>query len=420
MGAGIAINFLESKIPVIILDSKPEFVEAGLARIQRHFHENVKKGRLTKEQAQAVLNQVEATTDFNRLANVDIVIEAVFENLEIKKQVFGQLDRICKKDALLCSNTSGLDIDQIAASTSRAEFVAGTHFFSPANIMKLLEVVRGKQSSPATLGKLMLTLSKQLNKVPVLVGNCEGFVGNRMIAAYSAQAVFLLEEGLTPDKVDSVICEFGFPMGPFQMGDLSGLDIGVSISKERLKRNPAIRNSQRWSDLPEVLVNSGRLGQKTKKGWYNYEPRPGAPGAGQPVASPEVAELIAQHRQKLNLTRTSPVSAQEILERLLFPLINTGFHLLEEGIALRSSDIDIVYIYGYGWPRWRGGPMWYAENEVSLKVLLERLQHYSKQHPTVPQLAPAPLLVRLVQQGMSLKQFDRSRLAASLSSSPKL
>jgi len=326
--------------------------------------------------------------------------------MEIKKQVFSQLDRLCKKEALLCSNTSSLDIDQIAASTSRPENVAGTHFFSPANIMKLLEVVRGKNTSHSTLAKLMMNLSKQLNKIPVLVGNCPGFVGNRLLGPYRSQSLSLLEEGSLPEIIDAVIHEFGFPMGPFQMADLSGLDIGLSILRERSKTDPSIKNSER-SKIMEIMVEAGRLGQKTKKGWYNYEPSPGVPGAGRAVPSPEVKALLTEYLKKSNFTPNS----QEILERLLFPLINEGFHVLEEGIALRSSDIDIIYCYGYGWPRWRGGPMWYAENEVSLQVLLQRLQHYSKQYPEVPHFKPAPLLKRLVEEGISMKQFDRKRLA---------
>ena len=328
---------------------------------------------------------IRGTTDYSEIAESDLVIEAVFEEMELKRQVFATLDRVCKPTAILATNTSTLDVDEIAAATARPDKVIGTHFFSPANVMKLMENVRGAKTSKETIATVM-QLSKAINKVGVLVGICDGFVGNRMLHAYSRQANFLLEEGALPRQVDKVIYDFGFPMGPFAMGDLAGLDVGWRIRQRRAKTRP---KDQRYSPIADRICELGRFGQKTGAGWYRYED-----GSRTPLPDPVIDSLIIQVSQELGFERRD-ISDQEILERCLYPLINEGAKLLEEGIALRAADIDVVWIYGYGFPVYRGGPMFYADS-VGTRTIYEAVSRLYDRHGEM--LKPAALLEDLARQ----------------------
>ena len=300
---------------------------------------------------QARLDRITPTLDLNDLSDADVVIEAVFEEMDLKRQVFGDLDRICRADAILATNTSTLDVNEIAAATSRPERVIGTHFFSPANVMKLMENVRGRETSAETIATVM-QLSKRLGKVGVLVGVCDGFVGNRMLYAYRRQAEFLLEEGALPAQVDRVIYDFGLPMGPFQMGDLAGLDVGWRIRKRQAATRPP---HLRYSPIGDRLCELGRYGQKTGAGWYRYEA-----GSRTPIPDPVVEELIVAVSAEQGRPRRT-ITDDEIIPRCLYPLVNEGAKILAEGLALRASDIDVIWMHGYGFPRYRGGPMYWAD-----------------------------------------------------------
>ncbi|TLY72402.1 MAG: 3-hydroxyacyl-CoA dehydrogenase, partial [Gammaproteobacteria bacterium] len=333
----------------------------------------------------AALGLIRGVSEYPALAGADIVIEAVYEDLEVKQEVFGRLDRVVAPHAILATNTSTLDIDAIAASTSRPEKVVGTHFFSPANVMRLLENVRGRHTSPETVATVM-ALAKRLGKIAVLAGNCDGFIGNRMLMFYGAEAEFLLEEGATPEQIDRVIEGFGFAMGPLAVRDLAGNDVGFQIRKGR--RLPP---DERWSPILERLVAGGRLGQKAGRGYYRYEGRTRIP-------DPEVVALIEQVSRELGIERRS-IPDEEILERLLHPLVNEGARIVEEGIALRASDIDIVYVNGYGFPAWRGGPMYWAE-EAGLERVIATMRRLAPRRGA--RWRPAPLLERLVASGRGL------------------
>jgi 3-hydroxyacyl-CoA dehydrogenase len=311
----------------------------------------------------------------------------VFENMDIKKEVFAKLDETCKAETILATNTSTLDVNEIASATNRPDKVVGTHFFSPANVMRLLENVRGDASSPETVQTVM-QMSKRIKKVGVLVGVCYGFVGNRMLHAYSREANFLLEEGALPHQIDKVIYDFGLPMGPFAMGDLAGLDVGWRIRQERAKTHPS--NERYPSTVGDRLCEGGRFGQKTSAGWYKY-----AEGSRTPEPDPEVEELIKDVSKELGIERRE-ISDQEILERCMYPLINEGAKILDEGIALRPVDIDIVWIYGYGFPIYRGGPMFYADL-IGTKTVYDVMQRLHDEHGEL--LRPAPLLERLAKDG---------------------
>jgi 3-hydroxyacyl-CoA dehydrogenase len=372
MGGGIAMTFANAGIPVMLLELSGEALERGLAQVRKNYAASVSRGSLSAARAAEALALISGVTEYAQLGSADIIIEAVFENMKVKQEVFARLDQVAASQAILATNTSTLDIDAIAASTSRPESVVGTHFFSPAHVMKLLENVRGRRTAPAVIATVM-TLGKTLGKVPVLAGNCDGFIGNRMLGFYGLEAEFLLEEGATPEQIDRVIEGFGFAMGPLAVRDLAGNDVGFMIRKGR-KLPP----DERFSPILERLVAAGRLGQKTAKGFYRYEGRTRVPDA-------EVLALIEGVSKDLHITRRH-IPDEEILERLLHPLVNEGARIVEEGIALRVSDVDVVYVNGYGFPAWRGGPMYWAQHSGLARVVrtMERLQltHGARWGPT--------------------------------------
>ncbi len=382
MGGGIAMTFANAGIPVSVLELSAEALERGLGAIRRNYDASVARGSLTRSQADAALALIQGLGEYPALSDADIVIEAVYEDMKVKQEVFRKLDQVAAPHAILATNTSTLDIDAIAASSSRPEKVVGTHFFSPAHVMKLLENVRGRHTSSETIATVM-TLGKRLGKVAVLAGNCDGFIGNRMFMFYGAEAEFLLEEGATPEQIDRVIEQFGFAMGPLSVRDLAGNDVGLLIRKGR-KLPP----DERGSPILERLVGEGRLGQKAGKGYYRYEGRTRIP-------DPEVVTLIEQVSRELGIERRR-ISDEEILDRLLHPLVNEGARIVEEGIALRSSDIDIVYVNGYGFPAWRGGPMYWAE-ESGLERVVATMRTLAPRRGA--RWRPAPLLERLVASG---------------------
>ncbi len=386
MGGGIAMNFANAGIPVQVLESEKEALERGVATIRKNYASTVSKGRLSQADMDKRMALIKPTLAYEDLKDADIVIEAVFEEMDIKKVVFGKLDALCKPQAILATNTSTLDVDKIAASTKRPEKVIGTHFFSPANVMRLLEVVRGKKTAKDVIATVM-GLGKTINKVAVLVGVCDGFVGNRMLYAYSRQANALLYEGALPQDIDKAIYEFGFPMGPFAMNDLAGIDVGWRIRKRRAAEG---KENFYGNIVSDRLCEMGRFGQKTGAGWYRYEG-----GSRTPIPDPMVEEMIVKASDELGIKRRK-IEPQEIIERCMYPLINEGAKILEEGLALRASDIDIVWINGYGFPAYRGGPMFYAE-EVGLGKIHDVMRRLNDVHGE--DLKPAPLLARLAKEG---------------------
>lgn len=337
---------------------------------------------------------ISTTTVYADIADVDIVIEAVFEEMEIKKQIFAKLSEVVNRDAVLASNTSTLDIDQMADATDRPGQVIGMHFFSPANVMRLLEVVRGGASTPETIATAM-AVGRRLGKISVLVGNCHGFVGNRMLHGYSRQAGFLLEEGAMPEQVDKVIYDFGLPMGPFTMGDMAGLDVGWRIRKATAHLRPS---NMRYSTIADQICELGRFGQKTQAGWYRYED-----GSRAPVPDPIVAEIIEKASAEQGIERRD-IPDQEVLERCIYQLVNIGAQLLDEGMALRALDIDVIYIAGYGFPAYRGGPMFWADS-VGLDKVLATIRRFHEE--VGEEWRPAPLLERLVAEGKSFADFGK-------------
>ena len=366
MGGGIAMNFANAGVPVTLVEVEQDALDRGLGVIEKNYANTVAKGRLSQEAMDERMGLITGSTDMNALADADMVIEAVFENMDLKKEIFGRLDEICKPGAILTTNTSTLDVDEIAAATSRPEAVMGTHFFSPANVMKLQENVRGARTSKETIATVM-ALTKKIGKVGVLVGICDGFVGNRMLYAYSRQSNFLIEEGALPQDVDRVIYDFGFPMGPFAMGDLAGLDVGWRIRKEREARRPT---NLRYSPVADRICEMGRFGQKTGAGWYRYEE-----GDRTPHPDPEIEELIVSVSKELGIERRA-IPDEEILQRCMYPLINEGAKILDEGLALRASDLDVIWIYGYGFPRYRGGPMFYADTDRASRHVYDAVSRY--------------------------------------------
>ncbi|MGK5080114.1 3-hydroxyacyl-CoA dehydrogenase NAD-binding domain-containing protein [Janthinobacterium sp. HLX7-2] len=386
MGGGIAMNFANAGIPVILLETQQEALDKGLATIRKNYENTVKKGKLTQEKAEQRIALVSGTLAYDDIAQADIVIEAVFEELGVKQAVFKKLDEVMKPGAILASNTSTLDLDKIAAFTKRPQDVVGTHFFSPANVMKLLEIVRGKETAKDVLATA-LALSKKLKKTGVVSGVCDGFIGNRMIEQYSRQAGFLLEEGCLPEQVDKAVEKFGFAMGPFRMGDLAGNDIGWAIRKRRTVEKPEVT----YSKTADLLCELGRFGQKTGAGWYDYKA-----GDRKAYASELVNAMVNQHSSDIGVARRK-ISDKEIIERLVYALVNEGARILEEGIALRASDIDMVYLTGYGFPLFRGGPMFYADT-VGLPNVVDSIAGYAKgRHGEA--WTPAPLLLRLAAEG---------------------
>ena len=398
MGGGIAMVLANAGIPVLLKETDQAALDRGLATIRKNYTNSVKKGRFTQEEMDKRMARIRPTLTYDGFGEVDMIVEAVFEGMALKKQIFGELDKVAKQGAILASNTSTLNIDEIASATSRPEWVIGTHFFSPANVMRLLEIVRGKATSKEVIATLM-TLSKKLGKVGVLVGNCRGFVGNRMFGPYRREAQFLVEEGATVEAVDQALYDYGMAMGPVATGDLAGLDVGWRIRKEYGE----IRDtSVRQPILEDRLCEMGRYGQKTGAGWYKYDEN------RRPTHDPEVDKLIEQVRAEIGRTPRE-ISAEEIVERTIYALVNEGARILEDGYALRSVDIDIIYINGYGFPAYRGGPMWYADT-VGLKKVYERIREFEKEHGAL--WTPAPLLRQLAEEGKTFAEFDR-KVAAS-------
>jgi 3-hydroxyacyl-CoA dehydrogenase len=386
MGGGIAMNFANAGIPVSILETKQEALDKGLATIRKNYENSVKKGKLTPEKREQRMSLISGTLSYDKIANADIVIEAVFEDMTVKADVFGRLDKVMKPGAILASNTSTLDINKIAEVTSRPQDVIGLHFFSPANVMKLLEIVRGAQTGKDVLATA-LALSKKLKKTGVVAGVCDGFIGNRMLEQYLRQAGFLLDEGATPEQVDKAIEKFGFAMGPFRMSDLAGNDIGWYIRKRRAIESPHLV----YSKTADILCEQGRFGQKTGAGWYDYKP-----GDRHAYPSQLVNDMIAEHSRELGIERRK-VADEEIIERLVYALVNEGAKILEEGIAMRASDIDMVYLTGYGFPLHRGGPMFYADT-VGLPGVLQAMEKYGRGRHGEAWM-PAPLMVKLAMEG---------------------
>jgi 3-hydroxyacyl-CoA dehydrogenase len=399
MGGGIAMAYANAGIPVKVLEVDQETLERGLKGIRSNYLASVKKGRLTQEKAEGLLSLIEPALSYDALGDVDIVVEAVFESMDLKKTVFAELDRVCKPEAILATNTSSLDLDEIAGSTSRPQQVIGHHFFSPAHIMRLLEVVRGRGTSEEVIASSM-ALAKRLRKVAVLAGNCRGFIGNRMLFGYVREAQFLVEEGAAPEQVDAVLHDFGLAMGPFAMLDLAGIDVGWRVRQEAKSLEPPGR---RQSVVEDRLYELGRYGQKTSAGWYRYEK-----GDRRPLPDPEVHEIIEDATREAGIERRE-IGSEEILERTLYPLINEAARLLEEGIALRAGDIDVVYVYGYGFPARRGGPLWYADT-VGLEKIYKRIRELEAVHGEVWQ--PAPLLERLAREGNTFSGLDSEKRSA--------
>ncbi|HRN05852.1 MAG TPA: 3-hydroxyacyl-CoA dehydrogenase NAD-binding domain-containing protein [Ottowia sp.] len=388
MGGGIAMNFLNAGIPVKMLEMKQEALDKGLATIRKNYEAQVKKGKLKQDKYDQRMALLSTTLDYADLKDADLIIEAVFEELGVKEQVFKKLDEVAKQGAILASNTSTLDVDKIAAFTKRPQDVVGMHFFSPANVMKLLEVVRGAKTAKDVLATVM-AIAKKIKKTAVVSGVCDGFIGNRMIEQYSRQAGFLIEEGATPQQVDKAIEKFGFAMGPFRMGDLAGNDIGWAIRKRRYQEKPDMK----YSKTADLLCEMGRFGQKTGAGWYDYQP-----GKRDAIPSKAVEDMIEKHRKDQGITPRK-ISDQEIVERLVYSLVNEGAHILEDGIASKASDIDMVYLTGYGFPIWRGGPMKYAD-QMGLFNVAESMKRFA-QNPRDDAAfwQPAPMLAKLAAAG---------------------
>ena len=401
MGGGIAMNFLNAGVPVALLETSQEALDRGLATIRRNYEASAKKGRLTAEQVEQRMALVAPSLDYAALADADLVIEAVYEDYAVKQAVFERIDAAARPGAILATNTSTLDVDRVAAFTRRPQDVLGLHFFSPANVMRLLEVVRGARTAPDVMATAM-AVAKRIRKTAVVSGVCDGFIGNRMIEQYSRQATFLLEEGALPQQVDRAMEAFGFAMGPFRMGDLAGNDIGWAIRKRRYLEQPDMV----YADNADALCEMGRYGQKTGKGWYDYRP-----GDRTAHPSPEVEAMIVERSQAQGIARRA-IDDREIVERLVYALVNEGARILEEGIAARASDIDIVYLSGYGFPPWRGGPMFHAD-QVGLYNLLAAMRRYASGHRGEA-WAPAPLLVELAEAGRSFNDpVARPRAAAA-------
>ncbi|MES2241627.1 MAG: 3-hydroxyacyl-CoA dehydrogenase NAD-binding domain-containing protein [Pseudomonadota bacterium] len=388
MGGGIAMNFLNAGIPVKMLEMKQEALDKGLATIRKNYEAQVKKGKLKQDKYEQRMGLLSTTLSYDDLKDADLVIEAVFEEMGVKEKVFKELDRVMKPGAILASNTSTLDVNKIAAFTKRPQDVVGMHFFSPANVMKLLEVVRGEKTAKDVLATVM-AVSKKIRKTAVVSGVCDGFIGNRMIEQYGRQGGFLLDEGCTPAQVDKAMEKFGMAMGPFRMGDLAGNDIGWAIRKRRYQEKPDMK----YSKTADLLCEKGRFGQKTGAGWYDY-----VPGKRDAIPNAEVVKMIEDHRASLGITPRK-ISDEEIVQRLVYALVNEAAHILEEGIASRASDIDMVYLMGYGFPIYRGGPMNYAD-QVGLFNVVQSMKRFA-QNPLddAKFWQPAPLLARLAAEG---------------------
>ena len=389
MGGGITMNFLNAGIPVVLLEMKQEALDRGLATIRKNYENSMKKGKLKPEQVEQRMGLITPTLEYAALKDADLIVEAVFEEMGVKEAVFRQLDAVAKPGAILASNTSYLDIDRIATFTQRPQDVIGLHFFSPANVMRLLEIVRGAQTAPDVLAT-SLQLAKQIKKVAVVSGVCDGFIGNRMLARYGAAAQGLINAGALPQQIDGALQKFGLAMGPFRMGDLAGLDIGWATRK----RKAVEAGVEMKPIVADKLCEAGRFGQKTGAGWYRYEA-----GNRTPLPDSVTEQLIADYRAAHGITPRK-ISDEEIVERCIFALVNEGARILEEGIAARASDIDLVYLNGYGFPLHRGGPMLYADT-VGLPQVVRSLRRFAAEPGADGSWQPAPLLVRLAEEGRS-------------------
>jgi 3-hydroxyacyl-CoA dehydrogenase len=389
MGGGITMNFLNAGIPVVLLEMKQEALDRGLATIRKNYENSMKKGKLKPEQVEQRMGLITPTLEYAALKDADLIVEAVFEEMGVKEAVFRQLDAVAKPGAILASNTSYLDIDRIATFTRRPQDVIGLHFFSPANVMRLLEIVRGAQTAPDVLAT-SLQLAKQIKKVAVVSGVCDGFIGNRMLARYGAAAQGLINAGALPQQIDGALQKFGLAMGPFRMGDLAGLDIGWATRK----RKAAEAGVEMKPIVADKLCEAGRFGQKTGAGWYRYEA-----GNRTPLPDSVTEQLIADYRAAHGITPRK-IGDEEIVERCIFALVNEGARILEEGIAARASDIDLVYLNGYGFPLHRGGPMLYADT-VGLPQVVRSLRRFAAEPGADASWQPAPLLVRLAEEGRS-------------------
>ncbi len=396
MGGGIAMNFANVGIPVTLLEMTEEGLEKGLGIIRKNYEDSAKKGRISNAQVEERMTLLTGTTDYKDLADVDLVIEAVFETMEIKKKVFSTLSDTVRPDTILASNTSYLDINEIASVVDKPERMLGMHFFSPANVMRLLEIVRAEKTAPEILATI-LKLGKSINKVGAVAGVCHGFIGNRMLSGYAHEANMLMLEGATPEQIDSALFNFGMPMGVIAMGDMAGLDIGYRNRQELDESEYDVRATYVY----DRLVEMDRLGQKTGAGVYDYQP-----GNRTPIPSPITTKLIAEAAEKFEIVQRQ-ISDDEIIERCFYSLFNIGCNVLHEGMAYRSSDIDTVYINGYGFPAWRGGPMYWAENAIGLEQVLQRINEfaeiYGKEYWT-----PSPLLQRLVAEGGRLQDIQNT------------
>jgi len=387
MGGGIAMNYVNAGIPVILKETTQEALDRGVATIRKNYANSVKKGRFPQSVMDQRMALIRPQLTYDGFEEADVIAEAVFEGMALKKQVFAEIDKVAKPEAILASNTSTLNIDEIASATSRPHMVIGHHYFSPANVMRLIEIVRGKATSPEVIATSM-ALAKKLNKVGVLVGNCRGFVGNRMIHCYGREAQFLVEEGAAPEAVDKALYDFGMAMGPLAMGDLAGLDVGWRIRKEyKHLEDP----NERHPLIADALCEMGRYGQKTGAGWYRYDEN------RNPSPDPEVTALVGRLTKAAGIARRA-IGAEEIVDRTVYALVNEGAKILEEGFALRAVDIDIIYLTGYGFPVYRGGPMWYADT-VGLKNVYDRVLEFK--------WTPAPLLKQLAEQRKTFADFDK-------------
>ncbi|KAL7570049.1 hypothetical protein ACA910_017087 [Epithemia clementina (nom. ined.)] len=434
MGTGIAMVLLQAGFRVILVDVQEKALQNGLSMIQQTYESQVRRKRIQAKVAESMLQRLSSTTRLqdlgstNKNNNCQLVVEAIVENMRIKQSVFRTLDQCTPPSCILLSNTSTLDIDAMASvlRPERQPWFMGWHFFSPANIMKLVEIVKGSQTSPEAITLLQL-LSKKIGKIGVVVGNCDGFCGNRLLRPYSLESVYLLEEGVaTIAQVDEALVQFGFALGPFQMGDLAGNDVGYNIRKERgwvsddetasPSTNPAVvvvvpaNRPARYSPVADVMVRDhGRIGQKAGKGWYDYDKTIG--NGRTPLPSQEMEMLLQSHASKPPPREgdKNVLPASEIVRRCLYPLVNEGFKCLEEGISLRPSDIDVVYLHGYGWPAWRGGPMYWADHQVGLPNLLAWLQQMSRDFPTTDHFVPSRLLIECVQKGITVEELYRQK-----------
>ncbi len=397
MGSGIAMNFANAGMQAVLLEVDDEALGRGFGIIDRNYQGGVKRGKMSEEQALACRGRISGTTDYESFSDVDLVIEAVFENLELKQEVFAKLDAVCRQGTILATNTSYQDVDRIAAATKRPQDVIGLHFFSPAHIMKLLEVVRAEKTADDVLATCM-ALAKKIRKTPVVSGVCYGFIGNRMLGHYAREAQLCVIEGATPEQVDTALEEWGMAMGPLAVFDLAGLDVGY---KARQGLPEAERGDPRAFRVADALVEMGRLGQKTGAGFYRYDPK-----IRQRSSDPEVQTLIEREAALLGVEQRE-IDSEEIVDRLMFALVNEGINILDEGIAQRPGDIDVVYVYGYGFPAWRGGPMHYAD-AVGLAHVLQRIREFEQRFGP-ENWTPAPLLEKLVESGITLAEWAKSK-----------